>query len=188
MNEDKFKKIDDLNKVLKNINEVATATLSDLGNIDNITQELAQKKVDDICERLSAKINSQLIVKRADLINTLHEGYVASNEIVQLLEPLVNFNLNIDTVVEAVQKIIDIIAGPYKVAIEYMTQLAPKLIELTNNINDLASLKDQIPQPPNIPVVNFDKLQISMPPITLSEVITGNKTSGGTDGDDTTIV
>lgn len=164
MNEDKFKKIDDLNETLENINKVIYTTLKD------IDEYPTQEKVDKACEYLSEKINAKLADKRKVLIKTLHEGYVASNEVIQLLEPLVNFNLNIDTVVEAVKKIIDILAGPYKVAVEYITILTPKLAELATNIALLAYIPANLPQIPNI---NYDKLNITMQPITIDEVISG---------------
>lgn len=177
MNENKFKKIDDLNKTLENIYYLVDKSLTEF-DVDEMTQEQAQSLVDDLCIRISNSINNKLIDKRADLINSLHEGYISSNEIIQQLEPLVNFNLNVDTVVEAVQKIITIIAGPYQKAVEYVTLLTPKVLELANNIANLSTLQDKIPKHPSMPLLNYNKLQITMPPITVDEIITGNKISG----------
>lgn len=164
MNEDKFKKIDDLNKTLEGINSMVYNTFKDIEEYP--TQEI----VDKACEWASNNANAKLEAQRQKLIQTLHEGYVASNEVIQLLEPLVNFKLSTDTVVEAVKKIIDIMAGPYKVAVEYVTVLAPKLQDLATNVALLAYIPQKLPQRPNI---NYDKLQISMKPITIDEVISG---------------
>lgn len=164
MNEDKFKKIDDLNKTLEGINSMVYNTFKD------IEEYPTQEKVDKACEWVSNKANAKLEEQRSKLINALHEGYLASNEVVQMLKPLVEFELNIDTVVSAVQKIIDIMAGPYKVAVEYVTVLAPKLQDLATNVALLAYIPQKLPQIPNI---NYDKLQISMKPITIDEVISG---------------
>ncbi len=164
MNEDKFKKIDDLNETLEGINTMVYTTFQ------NIEDYPTQEKVDKACEWINEKVNAKLEKQRQKLIQTLHEGYVASNEVIQLLEPLFNFELNIDTVVEAVKKIIDIMAGPYKIAVEYVTVLVPKLQDLATNIALLAYIPQKLPQIPNI---NYDKLQISMKPITIDEVISG---------------
>ena len=164
MNEDKFKKIDDLNETLEGINSMVYNTFKD------IEEYPTQEKVDKACEWVSNKANAKLEEQRSKLINALHEGYLASNEVVQMLKPLVEFELNIDTVVSAVQKIIDIMAGPYKVAVEYVTVLAPKLQDLAVNVALLAYIPQKLPQRPNI---NYDKLQISMKPITIDEVISG---------------
>ena len=161
---DKFKKIDDLNKTLENINKTVYTTFNDIENYPT------QQKVDEACIFVSNKINAQLEVKRQELIEVLHDGYISSNEVIQLLKPLVEFDLNIDTVVSAVKKIIDILAGPYKIAVEYVTELAPKLADLSTNIALLVYIPENLPQRPDI---NYDKLNISMKPITIDEIISG---------------
>lgn len=161
---DKFKKIDDLNKTLENINKTVYTTFNDIENYPT------QQKIDEACIFVSNKINAQLEVKRQELIKVLHDGYISSNEVIQLLKPLVEFDLNIDTVVSAVKKIIDILAGPYKIAVEYATELAPKLAELSTNIALLAYIPENLPQRPDI---NYNKLNITMKPITIDEIISG---------------
>lgn len=164
MNEDKFKKIDDLNEMLEGVNRTVYTTFK------NIEDYPTQDKVDEACIWVSEKMNAKLEEQRSLLIKTLHEGYIASNEVIQLLKPLVEFNLNIDTVVSAVKKIIDILAGPYQVAVEYVTVLTPKLKDLATNIALLAYIPQNLPQRPDI---NYDKLNISMKPITIDEIISG---------------
>lgn len=164
MNEDKFKKIDDLNETLEGINTMVYTTFQ------NIEDYPTQEKVDQACEWINQKINEKLENQRENLIKTLHEGYVSSNEVVKLLKPLVDFDLNVNTVVSAVKMIIDIISGPYKVAVGYVTELAPKLQDLAVNIALLAYIPQKLPQIPN---VNFNKLNITIKPITIDEVISG---------------
>ena len=164
MNEDKFKKIDDLNEMLEGINRTVYTTFK------NIEDYPTQEKVDEACIWISKKMNAKLEEQRKILIKSLHEGYIASNEIIQLLRPLVEFDLNIDTVVSAVRKIIDILAGPYQVAVEYVTVLTPKLTELATQIALLAYIPANLPQ---IEGINYDKLNITMKPITIDEIISG---------------
>ena len=175
---DKFKKIDDLNAFLEKINTNVYTTFNDIENYPT------QQKVDEACIFISNKINPILNEKREELIKVLHEAYLSSNEVITLLKPLVEFDLNIDTVVEAVKKIINILAGPYKIAIEYITVLAPKLQDLMVNIALLAYIPENIPQRPNI---NYDKLKISMKPITINEIITGNTEEDATEKPDTDV-
>lgn len=172
---DKFKKIDDLNKTLENINKIVYTTFNDIENYPT------QQKVDEACEFVNNKTNPILNEKREELIKVLHEAYLSSNEVITLLKPLVEFDLNIDTVVEAVKKIINILAGPYKIAVEYITVLTPKLQDLMINIALLAYIPENIPQRPDI---NYDKLKISMKPITINEIITGNTEEDDTENPD----
>lgn len=177
MNEDKFKKIDDLNDTLENINTLVSNTFSSLSNLDNVSQEVAQSVVDDICIRISNEISHKLDEKRGDIIGFLHEGYVSSNEIISTLQPFINVIKNgipdLGGVIDILIKFFKVYTKPYETAVEYVTILTPKLLTLSNNIAGLALLKNQIPQPPNMPVVNFNKLNISMKPITIDEVISG---------------
>lgn len=175
---DKFKKIDDLNKTLENINKTVYTTFNDIESYP------AQQKVDEACEFVNNKTNPILNEKREELIKVLHEAYLSSNEVVTLLKPLVEFDLNIDTVVEAVKKIINILAGPYKIAVEYITVLAPKLQDLMVNIALLAYIPENLPQRPDI---NYNKLKIFMKPITINEIITGNTEEDNTENPDVNV-
>lgn len=164
MNEDKFKKIDDFNKVLSGINTLALASLQGLGEIDNISQAI----IDDYCIRISEQINSELDKKRNELIKSLKQAYLSSNEIISQLEPLVKLSItDLPSVISAVNKIIGFLAGPYQIAIEFVTILTPKLGELTENINQLASIKQSIPPIGNY---NFNKLNISIKPINIGDI------------------
>ena len=193
MPDSKFKKIDDLNKTLEDIYTLADKYLTNL-DLDGLIQKKAQEKVDDACIRISNKINSKLIDKRGDLIDFLHGKYVTSQKIISEFGPVAQAieNLGIPTSIDDVVSILSdtvkslknfakLFLGPYQEAVEYVVELAPKLVELTENIEKLASLPSKIPAIPNVPNVNFDKLKITMPPITMEEVITGNKVSGDSD-------
>lgn len=194
---DRFKKLDDLNKTLEEISTLVDKYLTNL-DLDGLIQKKAQEKVDDACIRISNKINSKLIDKRGDIVNFLHSQYANAQKIKNDFAPLAEKieNLGIPTSIDDVVSILgdvvttlkefaELFLGPYIEAVkfinEFTIELAPKLVELTENIEKLASLPSKIPAIPNVPNVNFDKLKITMPPITMEEVITGNKVSGDSD-------
>ena len=79
---DKFKKIDDLIEVLDNLYNLSDKTLTNLQPLDELIASKAQETVDDVCIRLSDKLNSELSIKRIDLVNWLHNQYSTSQEIV----------------------------------------------------------------------------------------------------------
>ena len=189
----KFKKLDDLNKTLEEIYTLVDKYLTNL-DLNGLIQKIAQEKVDEACIRISNKINAKLIDKRGDLIDFLHDKYMTSQEIMDKYGPVSQAIKNlvkpksIDDVVsilsdtvKSIKEFAKIFLGPYIEAVEYVTELIPKLAELTENIENLASLPSKIPEIPNVPDVNFDKLKITIPPITMEEVITGNKVSGDSD-------
>lgn len=190
MPDSKFKKLDDLNKTLEDIYTLADKYLTNL-DLNGLIQKKAQEKVDDACILISNKINAKLIDKRGDLIDFLHGKYMTSQKIISEFGPVAQAieNLGIPTSIDDVVSILSdtvkslknfakLFLGPYQEAVEYVVELAPKLIELTENIEKLAGLPSKIPVIPDVPNVNFDKLKITMLPITIEEVITGNKVSG----------
>ena len=187
---DKFKKIDDLIEVLDNLYNLSDKTLTNLQPLDELIASKAQETVDDVCIRLSDKINSELSIKRADLVNCLHNQYSTSQEIVTKFSPVATAinNLSLPTKLDDVISILtdtinslknfaELFLGPYKEAIEFTIQLTPKLIELSKQIDKISKLPSKIPPIPNQPNLNYDKLKIKVDPITLDEIKTGNRTS-----------
>lgn len=170
MSSNRFQKIDDLNKAIENVRELAINTLSTLDEqIDVITQQ----KVDDICIRLSVSVSEQLDTLRSGTIDFLHDSYIKSNEIISTFQPIINADLtDLASVISVVGKIIAVLSGPYQTAIEFTQELAPKLITLTENIASLLAIPSYLPKIDNI---NFDKLNITMKPITIDDVISGAK-------------
>lgn len=170
MNENKFSKIDALNKELEQITPLVKSSLEGLENLELYAQQQAQKIVDDLCTRISAEINFKLANKRQDLIKFLKQSYISANEIIETFEPLINLNIaDLSSVIDAVKKIIAIYEKPYKTAVEFVTVLTPKLVTLTNNISELSNIKISINKPSGIDV-NFDKLDIKMDPITIEDI------------------
>lgn len=170
MNENKFSKIDILNKELEQITPLVKSSLEGLENLELYTQEQAQQIVDDLCTRISAEINSKLANKRQDLIKFLKQSYISANEIIETFEPLINLSItDLSSVINAVNKIISIYTKPYQVAVEFVTVLTPKLVTLTNNISELSNIKISVNKPSGIDV-NFDKLDIKMDPITIEDI------------------
>lgn len=168
---DKFKKIDDLNETLVNIRENAIKTLTALETDANTSREALQKKVDDVCTRFSQNINKKLDKQRTFLINVLHQGYLSSNEVISLLKPIVEANVtDLGSVINLVKKIQAFYTKPYQTAVEFITILTPKLTELSTNIVALGAIPSYIPE---IEGVNFDKLNITMKPITIDNIISG---------------
>ena len=172
------KKINELNEVLDATINLANSTLSFTETLENLALTEAQNKVDDICWRFSKNVNEKLDKKREDLILCLHDKYMSSQEIIALLKPIVEAKLtDLSSVIKVLTNIIKIYAGPYANAVEEIaglaTEVAPLLKETADRITYLSVLPSQIPIPEDANI-NFDKLNISMKPITIDNIITGD--------------
>lgn len=167
---DKFKKIDDLNTSLENAFNLCITVLK---NLD--FQDKTQSYVDKKCEAISLKINSKLDFLRNDIISHLHLCYKSAQEQISTLAPIATANpTDLGGCISLVKKIADIYVKPYQEALEYYMELLPRIQTLISNMSNFASLPSYLPDIPNI---NFDKLNISIPPIGVDNVITGNTDS-----------
>ena len=172
------KKINELNKVLDGTINLANNVLSSVEDFEDLALTEIQNKVDDICVRLSKDINKKLDEKREDVILCLHDKYMTSQEIIALLKPIVEAKLSdLSSVINVLTNIIKIYAGPYANAVEEIaglaTEVAPLLKETADRVTYLSVLPSQIPVPEDVNI-NFDKLDISMKPITIDNIITGD--------------
>lgn len=170
---DKFQSIDEFNKVLEGINKGTISYFSDLGDLSNQTQSEIQKKIDDMCIRYSNDINSKLSSKREVLIQSLKQAYLYSNELINLLKPLIEIELtDLNSVIKALNLIIGFQKKPYETALQFVVYLTPKLLEVTANIDKLANIKNNIVLPDEAKNMNisYDKLNINVQPITIDEI------------------
>lgn len=169
----KFQNIDEFNKVLDGINEGVISYFSDLGDLSNQTESEIQSKIDDMCTRYSNDINTKLSIKREVLVQSLKQAYTYSNELINLLKPLVEIELtDLNSVIKALNLIIGFQKKPYETALQFVVYLTPKLLELTANIDKLANIKNNIVLPDEAKNMNisYDKLNIDIKPITIEEI------------------
>ena len=172
-----LKVLDDLNETLDKIIEFAENSLSTLEDFEGEAQEKVQEEVDKICIKVSDKASTKLNQVRDKTVNILHQKYVSANQIVSDLQPIVQAKLtDLGSVISVVTKIIGLYAKPYQKALEYtvgfVATATPKIAETTQKVDKLASLKNEIPIPDDFNI-NLDKLNITMKPITVDDIIKG---------------
>lgn len=173
MADDKFKEIDEAINILDNTEDLVIASLSDIGDVADASQDKVQAKVDDICERISNQTNDKLSQMRELIIANLKTAYLSSMEIIAILQPLVDMKItDLDSVILALTKIIAMYTQPYKIALEFVTVLTPKLTELSQKVLELATIKDKIKNPVGAEnlKLSYDKLNITMEPISIEDI------------------
>ena len=173
MADDKFKEIDEAINILDNTEDLVIASLSDIGDVADSSQDKVQAKVDDICERISNQTNDKLSQMRELIIANLKTAYLSSMEIIAILQPLVDMKItDLDSVILALTKIIAMYTQPYKIALEFVTVLTPKLTELSQKVLELATIKDKIKNPVGAEnlKLSYDKLNITMEPISIEDI------------------
>lgn len=171
---EKFSILDNINNTLEDTIVLINTSFEELNELIEVGESRLQEKVDKICIDLSNKINEKLSRHRELMVDVLHRQYVASMDTISLLEPLVNLNpTDLGGCVKAINLIIKIYASPYQQAIEFVTQIAPKLQDIAINCALLASMPAILLAKLHVPNINFDKLNINFPPPSMSEITTG---------------
>ena len=159
--------IDKINQQLDGItdyiDEYMLVIEDDIKNAGDKAQVVANEKM----ELLSTNITQKLQPIREKIINIFKAQYQSGLEKIKPIEPLLNVSLSIDTVVSVVQSIINIIIAPYQPIIEFTTQVIPKVVELSNNMQRIANYQPNIPEIPN---VEIPPLNVEIEPITPADI------------------
>lgn len=159
--------IDKINEQLKGItsylDEYCLAIQSEIDDAGEQAQEILNEKMDELGENLTEKLEPI----REKIIDIFRKQYQKAMEKLSPIEPLLNISLSIDTVVSVVENIIKIITAPYQPLIEFISQVIPKVLELSDNLQKVANYQPQIPLPPNI---TMPPLNVDIEPITPSDI------------------
>lgn len=172
-----LKALDDLNDTLDKVVEFAENSLSTIGDFEDEAQDKIQEEVDKICEKVSDKATKKLNQMRDKTVESLHKKYESASQVAQDLQPIVEAKLtDLGSVISVVTKIIALYAKPCKQAIDYTVGFVgvatPKLADSAEKIAKLYNLKDEIPIPEGLDI-NFDKLKITMNPISIDDIVKG---------------
>lgn len=161
--------IDEFNNQLQSITDTLDVYFADLQKqIDNSNNNV-QNILDDSCKDISDKTTEQLAPIRQQIINIFKGQYTTIEEKISPILPLINASVSLDTVVDVVTSIIAIITAPYQPYIQITTQLIPKVLELSSNIQKIVNYSPKINLPDGLIMPN---LEINIEPIT-AEDITG---------------
>lgn len=172
--------IDSMIDKISGVEETAVNYLGKIDNLQEYAQEQAQKKVDEMCERITTEVNAKLEEQRTVLVGMISKTADAVTENMKAVEPIVNFDLDsVSSVGDAVsflKQVQEAFAGPYRKAeiliTAISTDILPKLMELATMIDSLLNLKNLIPtlKCKDNKTVNVDKLNVHVKPITESDV------------------
>ena len=128
--------------------------------------ETAQALVDKKMEELSASVEDKLLDVRGKVVKTFSEQYKIALQQLEPIKPLMNISISLDTVVSIVESIISVITAPYQPIIEFTTEVIPKVIEISNKLQTIASYKPSV----GIPNVSVPPLNVNVPPITAKDI------------------
>lgn len=166
-------------EIIDNINNQIEGVLITADNVcDVINEQIAEKqgqaqefindKIDELGEMISTKGNEM----RDKTVEIFSAQYQSALEAIKPIEPLLNISLSLDTVVSAVKTIIEIITKPYQPIIEFTTILIPKVLELSANLQKLASYQPNINLPEG---VSIPPLKVNIKPITAADIMGGGE-------------
>lgn len=162
------KQLDNINKQLEGVTHSLDKVFADLEKRLSKTNTVSQDEIDKLGEQVSEKLQLQTDKIRAKIIDVFSEQAKVIKKKIEPIEPLLNVSLSIDTVVSVVKSIIDIITAPYEPYIEYTTNIMPKIIELSDNLQKIANYTPNVTLPEGI---NPPKINVKIEPITVKDIL-----------------
>lgn len=158
--------IDKINEQLNGFTEYIDAYMVDLQKEIENAGESAQEVLNEKMNVLSTQLTQELNPVRQKIIDIFKSQYQSALEKIKPIEPLLNVSLSLDTVVSVVKSIINILTAPYQPIIEFTTEVIPKVLELSANLQKVANYKPSL----NVPNVEVPPLQIDIEPISPSDI------------------
>lgn len=129
-------------------------------------QDIAQDKVDVICEWLAWKVNLAIERKRQWLVKTLHEMYknTVFGKVMQVGRAIEKFVKN---PLEAIGDFANAIFGPVGIVFQWVITLAKELPRLARN---LAYIAYSLPPDPPTPRINYNKFKLNIGSISMDMI------------------
>lgn len=140
-----------------------------LDNSFSALQNATQERVDSIIENdINPEVNAKLAQIRSLLLKSLQEQYKTFQSFSELLEPINSSSpTDLSKVITFCLAVKDFLVGAYSALMQFMTKLTEHLVRLTAAISDMVSYT------PHVQGISYDKLNIQMEPITISEITGG---------------
>ena len=163
MDKSKFGMLDDANLFLGNVTGYADKAFENL-------EGAAQSGVDIACAEVSYQISKAVDACRVQMIKKLHEVVAGQFAVVGKFAKLANMSITDPlALLSPVLEIVDILCAPYYEALTIITELTPKVMELSSNIQKIASYK-----PPALSVAPSPGVfNIQVGSISMGEIISG---------------
>ena len=162
--------IDNLDYTISGMEETITNFLGNIENIEDFAIDVAQQKIDTMCERVSNEISDKFNKQLTKMVESINNLYDSSSAIQTTVSTIANFNFDnfdLGKAKELLQSIVATYIKPYRQAvktIEDFALIAVKLTNLITKINGLISIKDSIPihKLKNGKTLNYNKLALSI--------------------------
>lgn len=165
--------LDKINLELEGVNDYLDKVVS---NLNDKSQAYVDAKWAAINAEIEAKLNK---IKDIKIVPPLHAQYEHSIASIALLQPLIEFlailtDLDLSDIPGALEafkdglmKIVSLITAPYQPAIDFGIEIVPKVIELGENLVEVATY-----QPPVIEGITIPPLDINIT-LTMEDIING---------------
>lgn len=163
--------IDNLDYTISGMEETITNFLGNIENIEDFAIDVAQQKIDAMCERVSNEISDKFNEQLTKMVESINNLYDSSSAIQTAVSAITTFDLTkIDTITGVViflEKVKAMYTKPYDQAVKTIADfalIAVKLGNLITKINGLISIKDSIPihKLKNGKTLNYNKLVLSI--------------------------
>lgn len=154
------------------LEQVPMRVTSAFDNFIGTGENIAQAKVDQICEWLAWKANVQIETMRQSVLKALYKMYsnTVGGKVMKLATATQSF---VSDPLGAVGAFASAILGPVKPVLSWFTLL---LVEIPKLAENLANIMAALPPTPPNPSINYDKFKLKVGSISLSAIMTDPST------------
>lgn len=168
--------IDNLDYTISGMEETITNFLGNIENIEDFAIDVAQQKIDAMCERVSNEISDKFNEQLTKMVESINNLYDSSSAIQRAISAITNLDLDnigdnvgakVDAIIGFLKNIQATYTKPYNQTVKTIADFALIAVKLTNlitKINGLISIKDSIPihKLKNGKTLNYNKLVLSI--------------------------
>lgn len=130
--------VEQIDKINEQLEGLTTYVDNYTSDFEGKSQTHVNAKMAELSVYIEGKLNK---IKDEKIVPPIKAKYAGALYMITLLAPLAELSLTADPAVllDAIEKIIATIIGPYQPAIDYITAIAPKIVELNDNIQEVAT-------------------------------------------------
>lgn len=135
--------VDQIDKINEQLEGLTSYVDNYVLDFEGKSQEYINLKMEDLNIYIEEKLNK---IKDEKIVPPIKSKYAGALYMIELLAPLAELSLSADPTVllDAIEKIIASIIGPYQPALDYIIAIVPKITELNNNIQTLATYQPTV--------------------------------------------
>lgn len=149
--------IDNLDYTIDGVEQTITNFLGNIDNIEDYAIDLAQQKIDSMCERISVEVSDKINKQLEKMVESINNLYDSSSAIQTAINAIVNLDFDnisgdigdkVSAIIGFLKNVQSMYIKPYEQTVKTIADfaiIAVKLTSLASKISSISSIVQDIP-------------------------------------------